>query len=320
MQVLLPRPRMGLGIPVRRPRSAPQGSVPVAEQKGSRLLSGHMQVRLLPGIPKDSVRPGRVRDSAPLSEGGSAGATPAWGTPSPSSNWIRIPAYEAGECRFESYRGCQDRCSGPKGKMMSRQTLLERPALVLNRAWTPIQVTSVREAISLVAKGSAVIIEPETYETHDLRTWNDVSRAKERLEHEMIHSTRLALVPPEVILLKVYPGVGERSVIFSRKNIFKRDRYTCQYCGAQPGPDSLTIEHVVPRSKGGVSTWSNCVLACVDCNRRKSDRTPEQVGMRLRSVPRKPAWTTLAHVPPRERRESWGQFLSRAYWEIELEP
>jgi 5-methylcytosine-specific restriction endonuclease McrA len=203
---------------------------------------------------------------------------------------------------------------------MTRLTLLERPALVLNRAWVPIQVTSVREAISLVAKGSALIIEPETYQTHDLRTWNDVSRAKVQFEHETIRSTRLAIVPPEVILLRTYPGLGERSVVFSRKNIFKRDRYTCQYCGAQPGPAELTIEHVLPRSKGGVSTWENCVLACVECNKRKADRTPEQAGLKLRTVPRKPSWRTLSHVAPRERRESWEQFLSRAYWEVELKP
>src|SRR5207247_7137633 len=111
-------------------------------------------------------------------------------------------------------------------KIMTRHTLLGRPPLVLNRAWTPIQVTSVREAISLVAKGSALIIEPETYATHDLQTWNDVSRAKARFEGETIRSTRLLIVPPEVILLKAYQGIGERSVVFSRKTIFKRDRYT----------------------------------------------------------------------------------------------
>ncbi|PYT06383.1 MAG: HNH endonuclease, partial [Acidobacteria bacterium] len=151
-------------------------------------------------------------------------------------------------------------------------------------------MTSVREAISLVAKGAALIIEPETYQTHDLRTWNDVSRAKARFEGETIRSTRLSIVPPEVILLKAYQGFGERSVVFSRKNIFKRDRHTCQYCGAQPGPESLTIEHIVPRSKGGVSSWENCVLACVACNKRKADRTPEQAGLKLRTVPRKPSW------------------------------
>lgn len=198
--------------------------------------------------------------------------------------------------------------------------LLVRPALVLNRTWTPIQLTSVREAIGLVAKGSACIIEPETFRTHDLATWNDVSRARAALGAEVIRSRHLALVPPEVVLLTSYEGRGERSVVFSRKNLFKRDRYTCQYCGAQPGPESLTVDHVRPRSRGGASTWENCVLACLECNRRKGDRTPEQAGLALRKTPRKPSWRTLAHVPPRLRRESWERFLSRAWWEVELEP
>jgi 5-methylcytosine-specific restriction endonuclease McrA len=203
---------------------------------------------------------------------------------------------------------------------MNTQALLERPALVLNRGWTPIQVTSAREAICMVAKGVALIIEPGTYATHDLLTWNDVSRARARFDGEMIRSARLALVPPEVILLKTYPGQGVRSVVFSRKNLFKRDRLTCQYCGLQPGPESLTIEHIVPRSKGGLSTWENCVLACIPCNKQKADRTPEQAGLKLRTTPRKPSWKSLVHVAPRERRESWEAFLSRAYWEVELEP
>jgi len=194
--------------------------------------------------------------------------------------------------------------------------VLERPALVLNRAWAPIQVTSVREALGLVAKGAALIIEPETYRTHDLRTWNDVSRAKEAL----IRSARLALAPPEVILLTSYAGQGARSIVFSRKNLFRRDRYTCQYCGAQPGPEALTVDHVLPRSKGGVSTWENCVLACLECNARKANRTPEQAGLKLRKAPRKPSWKLLTQAAPRERRESWDRFLSRAYWEVELEP
>lgn len=199
-------------------------------------------------------------------------------------------------------------------------TLLERPALVLNRLWAPIRTAPVKEAIGLVAKGSARIIEPETYATHDLRSWNDVSRAQARVPDAVIRSPRLVLLPPEVILLTVYEGRGARSVVFSRKNLFKRDRYTCQYCGVQPGPGELTIDHVVPRSAGGTSTWENCVLACVECNKRKADRSPAQAGLRLRRAPRVPSWKALVQVPSRERRESWDKFLSRAYWEVELEP
>jgi 5-methylcytosine-specific restriction endonuclease McrA len=203
---------------------------------------------------------------------------------------------------------------------MTTATVLQKPALVLNKNWAPIKTTSTKEAICLVAKGSAFIIEPETFRVHDLRSWDDVSRAKARLDGEMIRSARLRLLPPEVILLSTYDGLGERSVIFSRRNLFKRDRYTCQYCGAQPGPEELTIEHVVPKSQGGTSCWENCVLACVGCNKKKGSRTPDEAGMALRKVPKKPRWSALSQVPPQMRRESWEKFLSRAYWEVELEP
>ena len=203
---------------------------------------------------------------------------------------------------------------------MTAEQVLQRPTLVLNRRWTPIRTTPVQDAIGLVAKGTAVIIEPESFETHDLASWNDVSRARLRFGDLAIRSPRLVLVPPEVILLMTYDGQGGRAVVFSRKNLFKRDRYTCQYCGIQPGPEELTVDHVVPRSRGGVSSWENCVLACVECNKLKADRSPAQAGLKLRRSPKKPTWKALVQVPARDRRESWDKFLSRAYWEIELEP
>ena len=203
---------------------------------------------------------------------------------------------------------------------MNAEHLLQRPTLVLNRRWTPIRTAPVQDAIGLVAKGTAMIIEPDSFETHDLLSWNDVSRMRAKVGEGLIRSPRLALVPPEVILLKTYEGEGGRAVVFSRKNLFKRDRYTCQYCGIQPGPEELTVDHVVPRSRGGTSTWENCVLACVECNKRKADRTPAQAGLKMRKTPRKPSWKALVQVPARDRRESWDKFLSRAYWEIELEP
>ena len=81
---------------------------------------------------------------------------------------------------------------------------------------------------------------------------------------------------PEVITLTGYDRLPTRAVTFSRRNIFKRDRFQCQYCGVNPGGEELTIDHVVPRAQGGVSSWTNCVLACIDCNKRKADRTPQQ--------------------------------------------
>jgi 5-methylcytosine-specific restriction endonuclease McrA len=202
---------------------------------------------------------------------------------------------------------------------MNAQRTLARPTLVLNKNWTPVQTTSVQEAISLVAKGSAKIIDPKTFASHDLLSWNDVSKVRDQFEDCVIRSASLSLVPPEVIVLTTYAGMAVRSVVFSRKSLFKRDKYTCQYCGKQPGPSELTIEHVQPKSRGGISSWTNCVLACVECNKSKANRTPEEAKMKLRRVPKKPSWKTLAQIPEASRRESWDAFISRAYWEIELE-
>jgi len=197
---------------------------------------------------------------------------------------------------------------------------LDRTVLVLNRRWDPIQTTSVKDAIGLVAKGSAFVIDPATFDRHDLVSWGEVSKVMKAVGDGLIRSQHLAIVPPEVVVLTAYEGRGERSVVFSRKNIFKRDRYTCQYCGKQPGPEELTIDHVMPRSRGGTSTWENCLLACVECNKRKADKTPEEAKMPPRKAPKKPSWKTLSQVHPKARRESWEQFLGRAYWEVELEP
>lgn len=203
---------------------------------------------------------------------------------------------------------------------MEAAKALDRTVLVLNRRWDPIQTTSVKDAIGLVAKGSAFVIDPATFDRHDLVSWGEVSKAMKAVGESLIRSQHLAIVPPEVVVLTAYEGRGERSVVFSRKNIFKRDRYTCQYCGKQPGPEELTIDHVMPRSRGGTSTWENCLLACVECNKRKADKTPEEAKMPPRKAPKKPSWKTLSQVHPKARRESWEQFLGRAYWEVELEP
>jgi len=129
---------------------------------------------------------------------------------------------------------------------------------------------------------------------------------------------RLRLRVPEVIVLADYDRLPEAAVSFSRRNIFKRDHWACQYCGRQPGGDELSIDHVVPRSQGGQSTWDNCVLACMKCNKRKADRTPEQARMKLRTAPVRPRWKPM-YARHSERIASWSKFVSEAYWNVSLE-
>ncbi|HKS16092.1 MAG TPA: HNH endonuclease [Planctomycetota bacterium] len=194
--------------------------------------------------------------------------------------------------------------------------VLEMPALVLNRGWVPIRTTSVRDAFCLMVRGAALAVEPESYRTHDFKSWAEI-RASEHEPHVRTVSLRLRV--PEVIVLSVYNKVPDRDVVFSRRNLFKRDRNRCQYCGARPGTPELTIDHIVPRSRGGTSTWTNCVLACVPCNARKADRTPAEAGLTIRTMPAKPAWKPHFTIRVGEYRQAWKDFLSDAYWNVELQ-
>lgn len=167
----------------------------------------------------------------------------------------------------------------------------------------------------MVFNGTARVVDPETFQTF---TWADWSRIRPRENDRFVQAVRLRLKAPEVVVLNEYDRVPVNVVTFSRRNLFKRDHYVCQYCGRQAPPDELTIDHVIPRSQGGHSSWENCVVACLDCNKRKGNRTPEQAGMRLRRKPTRPKWQPL--YSSREIRiQSWSKFISEAYWNVELQ-
>lgn len=193
--------------------------------------------------------------------------------------------------------------------------VLNRPALVLNRNWQPVNIATVARALVLVWNESARVVDPVDYQ---LYTWDDWAQLRPGNDERFIQAVRFRLRVPEVVALTEYDRLPTAVVSFSRRNIFKRDGYTCQYCHCQPGSEELTIDHVVPRAQGGESRWDNCVLACVACNKRKADRTPQQANMRLRKQPVRPSWHVMyaAHEPPIK---SWSKFISDAYWNVELE-
>ena len=204
--------------------------------------------------------------------------------------------------------------------------------------------TVARELI-LLWNESARVVDPADYQTYARDDW---SKLRPGDGEPFIRAVQFRLRVPEVITLTAYDRLPAAAVTFSRRNIFKRDHYTCQYCGRQgrnqlgndlpdgksfcasagrdkatrlpwqPGGEELTIDHVVPRARGGQSRWDNCVLACVECNNRKADRTPEQAKMRLKRMPVQPAWNPL-YTAHQRRIESWSKFVSEAYWNVELE-
>ena len=193
--------------------------------------------------------------------------------------------------------------------------VLTHPTLVLNRNWQPVGVASVARALVKVWNDAARIVDPDDY---TLYNWADWSQLRPQEGEQFIRTQRFRLRVPEVISLVRYDRVPSNTVTFSRRNIFKRDRFTCQYCGKQPGSEELTIDHVLPRSRGGGSNWENCVLACVECNHRKANRTPAEAGMLLRTRPARPRWRPF-YAAHGKRIDSWAKFLSEAYWNVELE-
>ena len=162
--------------------------------------------------------------------------------------------------------------------------------LVLNASYEPINVCTVRRAVVLLLKDKADVIEQADRE---------------------LHSEHMTLTRPAVIRLRTYvhvPRDGHRRKI-TRRAVFARDGWTCQYCGSR---SSLTVDHVVPRSKGGSSTWDNIVASCAPCNRRKGDSLPRQVGMHPVRKPRIPGPQVFIHVASPTIPENWKQYLPEA--------
>jgi 5-methylcytosine-specific restriction endonuclease McrA len=194
-------------------------------------------------------------------------------------------------------------------------SMLKRPALVLNRNWQPVSVATVARALVMLWNQTARVVDPLDYQ---LYTWADWSRLRPSADEPFIQAVQFRLRVPEVMTLDEYDRLPTAAVSFSRRNVFKRDHWTCQYCGVQPGGAELTIDHVVPRAQGGASTWENCVLACIDCNKRKADRTPRQAGMTLRRMPVRPAWKPL-YAHDSLRIAGWSKFVSETYWNVPLQ-
>ena len=198
-------------------------------------------------------------------------------------------------------------------------TVLTEKVLVLNKSWLPINVATVRDAIGLVYTESARIVHPTSYEMFDFESWKDAGDfAKDAAKY--LHGCDWKMLVPEVIVLTNYKGINKRQVKFSRRNLFERDKNTCQYCGKRLKRKNLTIDHVLPKSRGGKSTWDNVILACISCNKRKDNRTPKEAKMRLLKKPRQPKWEEVQVGGMRGPMPvSWQSFLSEMYWNVELE-
>ena len=173
---------------------------------------------------------------------------------------------------------------------MASAQLLHTPVLVLNASYEPIHVCVARRALVLMFKGVA---QPEEEMT------------------ELLHSASAAINVPSVIRLLDYRRIPRQTHSLSRKNILARDAHTCQYCNRRCAVGELTLDHVLPRSRGGASSWENLVAACRRCNNFKGIRLPEEASMKLRKRP-KPFTLHTSRSLMRQmgsQQETWRKYL-----------
>jgi len=197
---------------------------------------------------------------------------------------------------------------------------LQGQVLVLNRLWQAVNVCTIERAVSLLYMGHAQVVHEndDGFNTFTFREWCDFSSTVDD-EGDVVSSISLRIRVPRIILLLFFDRMPNKDVKFTRQNVFARDKNTCQYCGKKFERKDLNIDHVVPRHQGGKTTWDNVVCSCLDCNRRKGNRTPQQARMHLIRRPKKPRWRPFIEVQfSRKADRSWRHFVDLAYWNVEL--
>ncbi|MFA5999982.1 MAG: HNH endonuclease [Candidatus Paceibacterota bacterium] len=191
--------------------------------------------------------------------------------------------------------------------------------LVLNPAYYPVNVCTARRAITLLYQGLAKAVD-STYQTYNFNSWLELSQAAN--SDDFISSVKWKIKIPRVIMLTFLDKTPRSKVRFSRWNIFSRDQNTCQYCGEKFSRDKLSLDHVVPKSRCGLTIWTNIVCACYDCNLKKENKTPEEAKMHLIRKPFEPNWSNFMLMNKGRIYKEWQPFLSgidMSYWNAILD-
>jgi 5-methylcytosine-specific restriction endonuclease McrA len=201
---------------------------------------------------------------------------------------------------------------------------LDSSVLVLNRLYMAVHVISVRRAFCLLFKDLAEVITLDEghYLSYDFESWREISEARAQFrepDDDFIRTVRSEIQVPRIIRLLAYDRLPKQKVKFNRRNIFARDGNRCQYCGKKFATSELSLDHVLPRSRGGQATWKNIVCACLRCNVRKGGRTPREADMHLIREPVEPRTSpTLGLKLTHRKYRSWKTFIDNAYWSVEL--
>lgn len=195
---------------------------------------------------------------------------------------------------------------------------LSELVLVINRGYQAIHVITAKKAVSLLYQRVAEAIDDNLI-SHSYEMW--VGMTVNNGRYNCLHSPSVTIMTPHVIRLITYDKLPKRDIMFNRKNIYARDKNTCQYCGKGFAIDQLTFDHIIPKSKGGENTFSNVVTCCIKCNHIKGDRTLREAGLKLRKKPAKPRWRSYVKIPFSRlkpvKMKVWQQFLHKPYWNLE---
>jgi len=196
--------------------------------------------------------------------------------------------------------------------------------LVLNRSFVAVHITNVRRAITLLFRDLAEVvhIEDGRYSAYPFESWRELSALQASLrtpDQDWVRAVGYELQAPRVIRLVACDRGPRQGLRFNRRNVFARDGNQCQYCGHNFPTSELSLDHVVPRSRGGGTTWENIVCACVACNVRKGGRTPHEARMQMIRQPVKPKRSPLLSIKlGNPKYQSWRSFVDNAYWLVDL--
>lgn len=203
-----------------------------------------------------------------------------------------------------------------------RSDPLAASVLVLNRLYIAVHVVGVRRAFGLLCRETAEVIHLEDgkFANYDFEGWREISELRADLkqpDEDWLRAVNFEVQVPRVIRLLIYDRLPVRSLRLNRHTVLARDGHRCQYCGRRMPTSQLSMDHVVPRSRGGQTTWDNVVCACLGCNVRKGGRTPKEAHMKLDRKPARPKRSPLLmlklHNP---KYESWKTWLGGACWEV----
>lgn len=197
---------------------------------------------------------------------------------------------------------------------------LQQPVLVLNADWRPMRIVKACEAIADLFVGKVEAVEDWT--RYDFTSWTELSEVKLEVEsedHTFIGSVSTRIAVPRIVrTIRAVKAKTSGSVRLSRRNLYLRDNNTCQYTGQKLPSSELNIDHVLPSSRGGKSTWSNLVCCSISVNQKKGNKTPEEAGLKLIKKPKKPSHYELMIKTIKNPPEEWRDFVSEAYWNVDI--